>query len=110
MFWRIPLFGKQGNSNVPLEQLRFEIPATVKPSPHDGGLVLFCLKRGRLFNINKGGAAILRAISAGLCVGAVAAQLSDEFGIPHEKAAADVVDFSHSLLDRGLLRRVGIVN
>ncbi|MDI6102286.1 PqqD family protein [Actinoplanes sp. NEAU-A12] len=57
---------------------------------------------GESYELTDSAADIFAWMSGSLTVGAIGAQLSADYGIPHEEAVADVAEFVSWLLERRL--------
>ncbi|MGH9346912.1 MAG: PqqD family protein [Vicinamibacterales bacterium] len=77
----------------------------VAASVHDRGVVLLHTIDGRLFASNHTGARIWQALERRLPVEAIAAEISDHYGVSRDTAAADTAQFIIELEQRRLVRR-----
>jgi hypothetical protein len=84
----------------------FQVPEGVQAAFDENGLVLFSLTAGRLFRANRTGARIWSGIAQGKEANALALELSNEFGISANRAAADISRFLQSLTHSQLLTAV----
>jgi hypothetical protein len=67
------------------------------------GLVLLDTKGGAIYSSNTVGARIWEALVAGVPPATIAAQISQEYGVPDSTAAADIAEFKAALEVKGFL-------
>lgn len=83
---------------------------TVTPTEHctwrAGPTYTVCLdlRNGSYVTLNDTGRIVWQGVATGLCLGRIAASLSNRFGIPYGSALIDVERMLSGLVDQGLLR------
>jgi len=81
----------------------------VRASLHEDGVVFLDVRGGAVYRSNRIGAAIWKGISGREELGAIALQISRDYGVPLEQAMEDAVAFLRQLETRGFVSRRVIV-
>lgn len=79
------------------------IPAYVEARDVGSDFVLVNLATGSYFGLNPVGARMWALLAAGLGTGEVVAAVSAEYGVPGERAAADLKRLLAALAEQGLV-------
>lgn len=79
--------------------------AEVQASTHGDGLVLLHIPSGRIFQSNRTGAKIWKALTDGLDLEAISQRISREYHLPAELARRDACRFVEQLEKQGFVTR-----
>lgn len=80
------------------------VPQHVVYRPFVSETVLLNLQTGVYHGINPVGGRMLEELGRAESIGAAAATLAEDFGVPVERVEQDMVEFCQGLLDRQLLQ------
>lgn len=83
--------------------MKVSLARDVTVTPIEAGAVILDGRRGRYWQVNGSGAAVLRALLDGQVPGAVAARLAAESPVDQDKALADVTALVDALTAANLL-------
>jgi len=97
---------KLQHSSIPGQNTRLAIPADVRASLHDHGIVLLSLRRGHLFAGNRAVTRIWNRVLSGETIAGIAGHLSTEYGIAIDQALNDTTELIVHLERQGLLKRL----
>ena len=83
-----------------------KLPSNVTTKKVDEDLVVLNLDDGTYFKLNKTGAIIWQYLLEGLEVGEVGEKLTNDFDVPHDTAARDVIELISSFQREKLINIV----
>ncbi len=84
---------------------RIRVNPEAAASIHDDGLVILHVPSGRIFTSNRTGARVWQCLQQQLPLEAIAAEISDDYGIDPATARKDAVCFLAELQRNGLTER-----
>jgi hypothetical protein len=83
----------------------YALSAGVRSSRNEDGGIALDIDRGQMFRLNPVGALILESVGKGYPETEIAKEVSRQYGISEETAAADVCEFLASLEKHDLVHR-----